>query len=352
MTKDAHAERPRRSSTTCSAPTASSSSPTGATARSTRRCSRTNKAKFPDPAKVVDHRRPRRLGEGQRRALRSGERLDRQDRGRRGGLDRRSERGRRHPSHRVAGAPPARGLGGAGALGLGRLDAVAEPDRAAAAGGGRRRARPRAARTRSGTRSRAAQAVGGAAASRCWSSLLVAADQRGHRHADRLGARPRRVPRQARRQRADRPAVRAADDRRRPHAARALRAESPVGIDIAFTQAARAAGAAVRDAAVRRARGAAGAASSSTARWRRPRPRSARRRCTIFRRIILPEPRARRSCRGAALAFARAVGEFGSVVLISRQHAVRHPGRVGLHLQADRERQPDRRRGGVGRAAR
>ena len=41
---------------------------------------------------------------------------------------------------------------------------------------------------------------------------------------------------QARRQRADRPAVRAADDRRRPHAARALRADSPVGINVAFTQ--------------------------------------------------------------------------------------------------------------------
>ena len=46
---------------------------------------------------------------------------------------------------------------------------------------------------------------------------------------------------------------------------------------------------------------------------------------------------------GAALAFARAVGEFGSIVLISGQHPVRHAGRVGLHLQADRERQPDRR---------
>ena len=54
---------------------------------------------------------------------------------------------------------------------------------------------------------------------------------------------------------------------------------------------------------------------------------------------------------GAALAFARAVGEFGSIVLISGQHPVRHPGRVGLRLQADRERQPDRRGRRLGRAA-
>ena len=79
------------------------------------------------------------------------------------------------------------------------------------------------------------------------------------RDADRLGAGARRVPRQARRQRAHRPAVRAADDRRRPHAAGALRADEPVGINIAFTQVAVAAGAAVRDAAVRRPLGAAGA---------------------------------------------------------------------------------------------
>ena len=47
---------------------------------------------------------------------------------------------------------------------------------------------------------------------------------------------------------------------------------------------------------------------------------------TIFRRIVLPNL-VPAILSGAALAFARAVGEFGSVVLISRQHAVRHPGR-------------------------
>ena len=38
---------------------------------------------------------------------------------------------------------------------------------------------------------------------------------------------------------------------------------------------------------------------------------------TIFRRDRAARTSCRRSCRGAALAFARAVGEFGSIVLIS-----------------------------------
>ena len=65
---------------------------------------------------------------------------------------------------------------------------------------------------------------------------------------------------------------------------------------------------------------------------------------TIFRRIMLPNL-VPAILSGAALAFARAVGEFGSIVLISGQHPVRHAGQLGLRLQADRERQPDRRRG-------
>ena len=60
----------------------------------------------------------------------------------------------------------------------------------------------------------------------------------------------------------------------------------------------------------------------------------------------------RRSSPGVALAFARAVGEFGAVVLISRQPAVRDRGRVRLHLRPHRERRPGRRGGRVGRAAR
>ena len=40
-------------------------------------------------------------------------------------------------------------------------------------------------------------------------------------------------------------------------------------------------------------------------------------RFTIFRRVVLPEPGAGAILAGAGLGFARAVGEFGSVVLIS-----------------------------------
>ena len=91
--------------------------------------------------------------------------------------------------------------------------------------------------------------------------------------------------------------------------------DSPVGIDVAFTQLGGRAGAAVRDAAVRRALGAAGADRA------RPRDGGGRR---LARRGAAGRSSAGSSCRtscpailaGAALAFARAVGEFGSVVLI------------------------------------
>ena len=85
-------------------------------------------------------------------------------------------------------------------------------------------------------------------------------------------------------------------------------------------------------------------------RWRRRRPRSARAGFTIFRRIVLPNllPAI---LSGVALAFARAVGEFGSVVLISRQPPVQDRGRLGLHLRPDPERRRSRRGRGLGRAA-
>ena len=155
-------------------------------------------------------------------------------------------------------------------------DRLPEPDRPDPARRRRRRVARRRRRRRSGTRSPSPQAV---AALKL--TLIVLAgrrrDQRRHRHADRLGARARRVPRQALRQRAHRPAVRAADDRRRPRrCSRSTGRRARLGIDVAFTRGGRRARAAVRDAAVRRALGAARAASSSTARWRRRRRRSAR----------------------------------------------------------------------------
>ena len=98
-----------------------------------------------------------------------------------------------------------------------------------------------------------------------------------------------------------------------------------------------AARAAVRDAAVRRAGGAAGPARARHARWRRRPLRSAPARFTIFRRIVLPNllPAI---LSGVALAFARAVGEFGAVVLISGNIPVQDRGLVRLHLRPAGER--------------
>ena len=64
---------------------------------------------------------------------------------------------------------------------------------------------------------------------------------------------------------------------------------------------------------------------------------------TIFRRIILPALRPA-ILAGVGLAFGRAVGEFGSVVLISGNMPVQDRGRLGARLRADRERQRHRRR--------
>ena len=72
---------------------------------------------------------------------------------------------------------------------------------------------------------------------------------------------------------------------------------------------------------------------------------------TVFARIVLPNL-VPAIAAGAGLAFARALGEFGSVVLISRQHPVQDRGRVGLPVRPDRVRQHRRRGGGQRRAAR
>ena len=65
----------------------------------------------------------------------------------------------------------------------------------------------------------------------------------------------------------------------------------------------------------------------------------------IFRRIVFPNllPAI---LSGVALAFARAIGEFGAVVLISGNLPVQDGGLVRLHLRAARVRQrrPARRR--------
>ena len=86
--------------------------------------------------------------------------------------------------------------------------------------------------------------------------------QRRLRHADRLGDGARRVPRQAHRQRDDRSAVRAAHDRRRRRAARPVRQGQPGRHRHHIHARGGGLGAAVRDAAVRRALGAARAAGA------------------------------------------------------------------------------------------
>ena len=60
----------------------------------------------------------------------------------------------------------------------------------------------------------------------------------------------------------------------------------------------------------------------------------------------------RRSSPGVALAFARAVGEFGAVILISGNLPVQDRGRLALRLRADQQRRHDRRGRTRGAAAR
>ena len=141
-------------------------------------------------------------------------------------------------------------------------------------------------------------------------------DQHRHRHAHRLGARARRVPRQAPRQRNHRSAVRAAHDRGRAHAARPLRPEGPGAVrhrvHAARRSRSRCCSSRCRSSCARSSR----CSSSSTATWRRRRPRSAPGRARSSARIVLPNL-VPAILAGAGLAFARALGEFGSVVLIS-----------------------------------
>ena len=148
-----------------------------------------------------------------------------------------------------------------------------------------------------------------------WVSARGRRHQRRHRDDHRLGARARRVPRQALRQRDHRPPLRAADDRRRPDAARPLRSEGSRRDRRRLHAGGRAAGAALRHAALRgalRAARAAGARPRDGGRGGVP----GRAPLTVFRRIILPNL-GPAILSGVGLGFARALGEFGSIVLIS-----------------------------------
>ena len=181
----------------------------------------------PDPRGPVHDRRVRRLGKSQRRVLRRRNRLGSRDREGTRSLDERLMDA--HPASvpPVSAAPRAGirlpGLG----VGLGRGLVVLYLSLMVML--------PLAAVVDSSTLQRARRLLevrhrragdGGAETDR---DLLAdrRRDQRRLRHGDRLGPGPRRVPRQGGGQRPDRPALRAADDRRRPDPADPLRVREP-----------------------------------------------------------------------------------------------------------------------------
>ena len=175
-------------------------------------------------------------------------------------------------------------------------------------------------------------------------------DQRRAGHADRLGAGPRRLPRQARRRRADRPAVRAADDRRRPGAARALRTAAARSASTWPTPAPACVVAllfvtlpfvvrTVQPVLLELDREMEQAAASLGAGT-----------LTIFRRIVLPNLCPAISA-GTALSFARAISEFGSTVLISGNIPFKTQVAVGHIFGQIESDNTDRRGRGGHRAA-
>ena len=126
--------------------------------------------------------------------------------------------------------------------------------------------------------------------------------------------------------------------------------DSPLGVDVANTRRAVFLAHRVRHPAVRRPHGAAGARGAGGGRrggGRLP----GRQRLTTFRRVILPSL-APAILAGAALSFARAISEYGSLVLLVGQPAPTRPRwpRCGCYLH--RERQHRRGRGGRHGAAR
>ena len=159
-----------------------------------------------------------------------------------------------------------------------------------------------------------------AAGSRCAEAHLRdlarrRADQRRRRDGDRRRSSSAiRFAGRASSTRADRPALRAADDRRRADSACAPRPAGPIGVNVAPTRRRPRPGAPVRDPAVRRPP-CSGCCSNWTARWRRRPTRSARPRSRPSGGR-LPRPVHRRSCPARA-GIRRSLGEFGAVVLIS-----------------------------------
>ena len=139
-------------------------------------------------------------------------------------------------------------------------------------------------------------------------SLIVVVNQRLRRDGDRVGPGPGQVPREGRPQRGDRPAVRAADGRRRDHAPCPLRAREPDRRQCGLHEGRGHHGAAVRDPAVRGAGCTARADGAGPSRWRRRRRRLGPRRsrpsagssCRAFCRRSSPAARWRSRGRSAS----------------------------------------------------
>ena len=253
MTEDAAPRRARSSSTSCSPRPGQEKFADWGYRPVNQEVFDANKSKFPEPARLFTIRRPRRLEEGQRRDVRPREGLGRQDRGGRRGVDGLMSVALPIGAPALRRRPPERGR-----WPMGDVDAVAQPHRPAAARRRRRalaRRRPRRVLGRGDARARRSARC----ASRCSSRSRRRRSTRSSGTLIAWVLVRDRFRGKARRQRADRPAVRAADDRRRPDAAGALRAEEPDRRQRRADQARGAAGAAVRDAAVRDPLGAAGA---------------------------------------------------------------------------------------------
>ncbi len=163
--------------------------------------------------------------------------------------------------------------------------------------------------------------------------------------AHRLGAGPRPLLGQAAARGADRHPVRAADDRRRPGAALALRHRQPARHrhrqHSARRCSSRSSSSRCRSWSARCSR----CSRSSTRDVEEAAASLGASRFTTFRRIILPSLTPAIAA-GAALSFARGVSEYGSLVLLSGNLPVQDRGHLGAHPQQHRERQP---RGGRGR---
>ena len=168
------------------------------------------------------------------------------------------------------------------------------------------------------------------------SSLGVAAVAAITGTAHRLGARARPLPRQPRARHDHRPAVRAADHRRRPHAARDVRRQVAVRREHRLH-----AGDVVARCSSSRSRSSCGRCSRCSIEL----DRDAGGGCRSPRRPRLTTSGASSSpnllpaiLTGTGLAFAKAIGEFGSVVLITGNLPFDTEVALGLRLRADRER--------------